>query len=160
MENRNKRTKELNNYVLKQIKSRYTSESHSSQIKWSYSVKYLEIHIDKQMKFAKQVNHAANKAQASKFMLHSDINAKSPLSINIKLQIYKTYIVYRSHSIGSLQIRHQMDNTEQNLIYNPPDNHRSRTVCEQPGHLQRDAKNVAKKLKHKHHEHLADIGQH
>lgn len=57
-------------------------------------IKYLGVHIDKNIKFARQANHATNKAKTAKAILYPVIHAKSTLPINNKLYIYvyKTYI--------------------------------------------------------------------
>lgn len=60
---------------------------------WSYAVKYFRIYIDKQLKVARRANYVVNRAKAAKAMMYQVINARSPLSINTKLQIYKQYIL-------------------------------------------------------------------
>lgn len=64
----------------------------NQNIEWSYSIKYLGIHIDRHLKFSKQVKHATNIAKAAKAILYPVINPKSTIPINNKLYIYKAYI--------------------------------------------------------------------
>lgn len=55
------------------------------------SVKYLDITIDNNLKFSERVKETPTKAKEAKFTLYPLINQKSPLSLNTKLYIYKSY---------------------------------------------------------------------
>jgi len=61
-------------------------------INWSNSIKYLGIHIDNRLNFAKHVKQTLNKARATRFLLFPMLSNKNPLSLATKIYIYKTYI--------------------------------------------------------------------
>lgn len=63
-----------------------------TEINWSSSIKYLGIHIDKDLTFSKHISHVINRAKYVRHTLHPLINKNSPLSLNLKIHIYKSYI--------------------------------------------------------------------
>lgn len=65
---------------------------HNTPIKWSSSIKYLGITIDKKLNFSKHLSTTLNKAQAARFSLYPVINFGSNLPLSMKLHIYKSYI--------------------------------------------------------------------
>ena len=64
----------------------------NSSIKWSSQIKYLGIIVDRKLSFSKHTNLTLSKAKFVKHSLHSLLNSRSPLNLNLKLHIYKTYI--------------------------------------------------------------------
>jgi hypothetical protein len=63
-----------------------------TQINWSPSIKYLGVIIDRNLNFSAHVNYAVNRTKAVGHLLFPMINSKSPLSIQTKLYIFKSYM--------------------------------------------------------------------
>lgn len=64
----------------------------NQKINWSKSIKYLGVHIDKNLNFSKHTHTTINKAKAANYLLFPLLNSKSTLSIKTKIYIFKTYI--------------------------------------------------------------------
>lgn len=139
----------------------------------SHTVKYFGIHINKQLKFTKQANHSANKVKAAKSLLYLVINAKSTLSIYMKLQIHKIYIRPILTYAATIQTANILDTrwatfekvqsttlrttTEAKTFVKNFALKYSTKIFSIKGIIQRDTTNIATKLKYSPHEHLADI---
>lgn len=64
----------------------------NSTLNWSIFIKYFGVQIDNTLKFNEHVQTAVNKTKAIGYKLFLLFNSKSPLFINIKLYIYKSYM--------------------------------------------------------------------
>lgn len=61
-------------------------------ISWSHSIKYLGVHIDKNLNCLKHMPSSLNKAKAAKHLLYLMLNRKRSLSTKTKAFIYTSYI--------------------------------------------------------------------
>jgi len=62
-------------------------------IKWSTKAKYLRVTIDSKLHFTSHITSTINKTKAAKHCLYPVINKNSPISLKMKLHIYKTYLM-------------------------------------------------------------------
>jgi len=76
----------------KQVQPHEIIKFGDTPIKWENKIKYLGITNDKNLKFSSHVKNIVTKAKGAKFSLFPQLNVRSPLSINSKLFIFKTYI--------------------------------------------------------------------
>lgn len=61
-------------------------------IDWTYSIKYLEVYINKNLSFVKHLKYTIGKITAVGMKLYPLLNYKSSIPISIKTYIYKAYI--------------------------------------------------------------------
>jgi Reverse transcriptase (RNA-dependent DNA polymerase) len=61
-------------------------------LKWSRTAKYLGITIDEKLKFNIHAKDTLNKAKGAKFTLFPLLHSRSPLSLKMKLYLYKIYL--------------------------------------------------------------------
>ena len=64
----------------------------ANTIKWSTKAKYLGVTIDSKLHFTSHITDTMNKTKAAKHCLFPVINKNSPIPLNMKLYIYKTYL--------------------------------------------------------------------
>lgn len=96
-------------------------------IQWSNTVKYLGVHIDRNIKFSGHVKETARKANVAKFTLYPLLNHKSPLILSTKLCIYKSYI-RPIKTYADTWVRQQLEKTRKNSIQNTQVDHRQPMV--------------------------------
>lgn len=163
MENHNQRKKKPNYNVLKQVNSRCISNPHTRTL--NQMVVLSEVPRNPYRQTAKIHQTSQSCSQQSQ---GSQIHA-TPGHQRQKSTVDQRQADIRSRSKSSQNIRHRMHNPERvqfiiirTIIGAEPfmsslDIRNSTNIPTIKEIVQRDAKNVAKKLKHSYHEHLADI---
>lgn len=83
----------------------------------SPSIKYLGVHIDKNLNFSAHIKYATNKTKVAGHLLFPAINNKSPLSIQTKLYIYKTYILTYASPAWASNISNSNEAVQSNTLH-------------------------------------------
>lgn len=65
---------------------------HDQDISWRPSVKYLGVYLDSRLKLNRHVAEITKKAKSIRAALYPILNARSPIPVRAKINIYKMYV--------------------------------------------------------------------